>query len=366
MIKTPRQTKSTFKTAGIMPYAENALIGERTFLIIEKLKEHFKTLKKDPSFSFVNGETVTIPDLHGDFIHMLITLFNHGLLDGELNLKRTHDYVLLGDVYDRAPDSDCIDYWLNKQIENNTKIFRLIGNHEMSFFERDPNGYPVIMPAQDSVKDINNNFQLTESLLKNIAGGNILSAYVSSDSIHDYPILYIHSFIINDDFIELGLEKNSDIYTFAHILNERLKKHGEYAYNMFLDFKKTNKIDWKQMMKSFTDDPLFNMYLKRNDINTSFIWRRTGLPALKVYPIDLNDVEVPDIYQVVGHTPVFFFKLDNTENKKPFILKSKNGLGKVQFSDVGIGYHYRDDFQRPDVIINKKFAVTVDSPEIKK
>lgn len=358
-IKPNIKKKSEFKCASLMAYAYNSFIEEKTLTLIDKLKEYLKTIKRDTHLSFSNGEIVYIPDLHGDFVHLIITLHRHGLLDNDLNLKKTHDYVLLGDLYDRGHHSDSIDYWLNKQIEKGVKIFRLIGNHEMAFFERDPNGYPVILPAQDSVKDIASNFQVTENLLKSIAEGNILAAYVSNDTIYDFPILYIHSFAISDDFIELGLEKNCDIYTFAHTLNERLKKHGEYAYNLFLDFKKTNKIDWKLMMKSFLDDPLFNMYSKRNDINTSFIWRRTGLPTLKIYPSELDDLEIPDVYQIVGHTPVFFFKLPNEENNKPFILPHKDGKGKIQFSDVGIGYHYKEEFDRLEVVINKKLAISI-------
>lgn len=358
-IKSNTKKRTDFKSASLMSYAENSSVVDKTILLVDKLKDYLKTIKKDSHLFFLNGEVVYIPDIHGDFVHLITTLYRHGVLDNDLNLKKTHDYVFLGDFYDRGHDSDSIDYWVNKQIEKGVKIFRLIGNHEMAFFERDPSGYPVILPAQDSVKDIANNFQVTENLLKSIAEGSILAAYVSSDPIHDFPILYIHSFAINDDFTELGLEKNSDIYAFAHALNERLKKHGEYAYNLFLDFKKTNKIDWKLMMKSFLDDPLFNMYSKRNDINTSFIWRRTGLPALKIYPLDLDEVEIPDVYQIVGHTPVFFFKLPNAENNRPLILTHKDGKGKVQFSDVGMGYHYKEELSRLEVVINKKLAVSI-------
>jgi hypothetical protein len=360
MTQSLKQSKKTFQTAGKMQYADSVLIEEKTNKLIEKLKEHLKTIKKDPHLSFSNGETVYIPDIHGDIVHMITTLYRHGLLDSDLNLKKTHDYIFLGDFYDRGQNSDCVDFWVNKQIENEVKIYRLIGNHEMAFFERDPNGYPLIFPAQDSVIDINNNYQVTESLLKNIADGEILAAYVADDKLQDFPILYIHSFAINDDFIELGLEKNSDIYDFAHKLNERLKEHGKFAYDMFIEFKKTNRIDWKLMMKSFTDDPLFNMYSKKNDINTSFIWRRTGISALKIYPTNLDDIDIPNVYQIIGHTPVFSFKLSNLEINMPITLTNKEKMGKIQFSDVGFGYHFKEELDRPEVIINKKLALLIE------
>ncbi len=90
-------------------------------------------------------------------------------------------------------------------------------------------------------------------------------------------------------------------------------------------------------------------------MHTSFIWRRTGIPALNIYPTELY-VEIPDdVYQIVGHTPVFSFRLPNKQSATlPFVLSSQTGTGKIQFSDVGIGYYYKkDDFERPEVIIKK-------------
>ena len=166
--------------------------------------------------------------------------------------------------------------------------------------------------------------------------------------------LFVHSYVINDDYKELGLEINSDVFIFAQKLNERLKLHGQYAYDVFINQKKERKFDWKIIMKSFNNDPLFNLYKKKNDISTSFIWRRTGLPVLNVYPIEI-DVDIPNnICQIVGHTPVFSFAIPkNAETTKPFIISAKNGTGKVQFSDVGIGYYYKSDFERPEIKIKK-------------
>ncbi|MBI3589864.1 MAG: metallophosphoesterase [Candidatus Melainabacteria bacterium] len=380
--------KSDFQTASEMPYANNDQIKNKAEILFKGLSEHLKTIQKDKSLFFKNGETVYIPDIHGDFVHLMITLHRHGLLESEvaqphsLNLKKDFQYVFLGDFYDRAPDSDVIDYWLNNQIRNKLKIYRLIGNHEMAFFERDPNGYPMIFPSQDSIKDISNDFQITENLLRNIASGNIIAAYVTARSISDplrlvgdkaseavpieiasalprndinqHYILYVHSYVINEDFTELELDINSDIYSFAQALNERLKTHGQYAYDLFLEHKKDGKYDWKAIMKSFNDDPLFNMYKKKNDISTSFIWRRTGLSRLNIFPCEL-DIEIPnDVYQIVGHTPVFSFDLPKSQEiNRPFIVCAKSGGGKIQFSDVGIGYHYKNDFERPEVTLIK-------------
>ncbi|OGI18403.1 MAG: hypothetical protein A3B68_01935 [Candidatus Melainabacteria bacterium RIFCSPHIGHO2_02_FULL_34_12] len=353
-----------FQTTGEMPYANSSRTEKKAQDLFESLQNYLTDIKKDNSLLFNTGETVYIPDIHGDFVHLIITLYRHGLLEGEVSKPRFHlrndlRYVFLGDFYDRAPDADVIDYWLNLQIKNNLVIYRLLGNHEMAFFEREQNGYPIIFPSQDSIKDIENNFQITEDLLKNIAEGKILAAYVDCNSVaRNAPAtLYVHSYVINDDYIELGLEPNSDIINFAIELNKRLKQHGGLAYSRFLECKNKNKYDWKQIMKSFNDDPLFNIYKNKNDIHTSFIWRRTALPRLTMYPAEL-DVEIPDnVYQIVGHTPVFSFNLPNQYPiNKPFVLSSKKGSGKIQFSDVGIGYYYKAEFERPEVCINKNIT----------
>lgn len=340
-----------FQTAQEMPYANIEKIKDKANNLYKELTEHLKQIKKDKTLFFIKGETVCIPDLHGDFVHLIITLHRHGVIDEKLNLKREFEYVFLGDFYDRAPDSDVIDHWVNVQIKNKAKIHRLIGNHEMAFFERDPNGYPVIFPSQDSIKDIANDFTITETLLKNIATGSIIAAYPVKSKDPNIN-LFVHSYVINDDYKELGLEVNSDVFIFAQKLNERLKIHGQYAYDIFINQKKEEKFDWKIIMKSFNDDPLFNLYKRKNDISTSFMWRRTGVPVLNVYPVEI-DVDIPnDVYQIVGHTPVFSFALPkSSETTKPFIIKAKTGTGQVQFSDVGIGYHYKSDFERPEVLI---------------
>lgn len=360
-----KSTSKKFETAELMQYADDKSIKGKYEYLANKLLKYFSSLKKNPELFILKGETAYIPDVHGDFNHLIQTLFRHGLLEDEgLNLKDHMHYVFLGDFYDRAPDSDVIDYWLNLQIIKKKKVFRLIGNHEMAFFVRDGNGYPVIFPSQDSIKDVSNNFKITHDLLKNIASGNLLAAYVEknrakSSEVRAQNVLYVHSYIINDDFKELGLEPNSDITEFAHVLNERLKKCGKEAYELFLEYKARGFFDWEQIMKPFNDDILFNIYQTKGDISASFIWRRTGSPILRTFPAEL-DVDIPDdVYQIVGHTPVFYFDLPrNQPVNKPFVLQAKIGTGKVQFSDVGIGYAYRDDLlERPEVIINRKFAI---------
>ena len=345
-IKTMKSNTKLFNTTSEMPYANS----ERTIVkandICKKLKEYLSPIKKNESFS--KGQMVYIPDLHGDFIHLIITLHKHGALNKDLNLVNDFRYVFLGDFYDRTPDADAIDYWLNNQIKNNIEIYRLLGNHEIAFFMRQENGHPLIFPSQDAIKDISNNFQITENLLYNIAEGNILAAY--SEPTH---LLYVHSYVINDDFKLLGLEPNTDITTFAIKLNERLKQRGQEAYDVFFHGKKQGNLNWKEIFKPFEDDLLFSIHNKKDDIHTSFLWRRTGLPMLKTYQSEI-DTDIPDdVYQIIGHTPVFSFNLPQSQSThEPFVISSKTNNGKVQFSDVGIGYFYKSNgLERPEVTI---------------
>ena len=340
-----------FKYAPEMPYANNPYTQSKTTTLLKQLTEHLKSIKKDNSLFFTKDEVVYIPDIHGDFIHLISTLHRHDLVDKDLNLRKCFQFVFLGDFYDRAPDADVIDSWLNKQIKNQVSIYRLLGNHEIAFFERDKKGHPTIFPSHDSIKDITNNFQITENLLKNIASGNILAAYVEANS----SIIYVHSYITNNDFAELDLESNTNILVFAQTLNKRLQEHGQKAYEIFLDCKEKNQFNWGLIIKPFSGDPLFNIYSTKNDIHTSFLWRRTGSPTLRVFPCEL-EVDIPNnVYQIVGHTPVFSFnRIKEQPTNKPFIISTNTGTGKIQFSDVGIGYYYNNNtLERPEVIIGK-------------
>ena len=342
-----------FQITKEMPYANNSQTEAKLSILYKNLKAYLKSINPDESLFFKVNEVVYIPDLHGDFVHLIVTLHRHGLLESEVleprfQLRKDFQYVFLGDFYDRAPDADVIDYWLNRQITRGLKIYRLLGNHEFAFLIRKENGHPVIFPSQDSIKDMSNDFQITESLLKNIAEGNLLAAYVPH-----LPVLYIHSYAINNDFPHLGLDQNTDITTFAIKLNERLKQHGQKSYERFLHCKKIKNYSWEEIIKPFLDDPLFNIYTKKEDINTSLLWRRTGEPTLNTFPAEL-DAPIPDnVYQIVGHTPVFSFNLPSSQSvTEPFTMTAKSGAGKIQFSDVGIGYYYKSNsFERPEVSI---------------
>lgn len=344
-----------------MSYANDDLVCKKLLTLQKDLIPYLQKLKRNENLFFLAGETVYIPDVHGDFVHLLQVLYIHGLLNENLNLDERFEYVFLGDIYDRSPDSDLIDNWLNGQIEEKKVIYRLIGNHELAFLMRDSDGSPLVFPSQDSIKDIARDFSVTHELLENIANGNFLAAYVNpnEDMVNNLKTLYVHSYVIDDDFVELGLAKNSDVEIFAQTLNEKFKLLGKKTLEVFLDGKKKNNIDWQLILEIIREDPLFNFYGSKQDIDTSFMCRRTGIPTLKTYPAEL-DVNIPsNIYQIVGHTPVFSFNLPGKQPiNKPFVLNAKAGNGKVQFSDVGIGYYYNaGDFKRPEVVINKKFAV---------
>ena len=160
----------SFQQAAEMPYANTDQIKNKATLLSKKLAQYLNKIEKDSLLFFEAGETVYIPDIHGDFVHLIITLHRHGLLEGEVlqprfHLRKDFEYVFLGDFYDRAPDADVIDFWLNEQIKRRLKIYRLIGNHEMAFFERDTDGHPVIFPSQDSIKDISNDFRDRKSVV---------------------------------------------------------------------------------------------------------------------------------------------------------------------------------------------------------
>ena len=60
-----------FKTAAVMSYATSDLVKKRAERLIKKLAESLKTLEQEESLFFKKGETVYIPDIHGDFANLM-------------------------------------------------------------------------------------------------------------------------------------------------------------------------------------------------------------------------------------------------------------------------------------------------------
>lgn len=350
-----------------MIYANTNTVRQKSVALIEKLSQFIQAnkgnlaLKENPSLFFKDGDTVPISDVHGDFIHLMLTLHRHGLLDKDLNLKENFPYVFLGDIYDRGDDADVIDHWLNIQIQRGVKIHRLVGNHEMSFFYRTSEGYPTIHPSNDIYNDMDNNYQVTEDLLRNIANGSLLAAYLDPKKTDTgYSKLYVHSFITNKDYERLGLEPNSDISIFVNELNKRFRECGKIAYQRFMEGRHKDKFDWEAINQPFRDDPLFTP-LKTSGKRDSIVWRRTEKVDSDHNSTEIK-AEIPNnVYQIVGHTPVHYFTGTHPGNK-PLIIGVKTGNGKVQFSDVGIGYYYENDFERQALVINPKDATVLNTP----
>ena len=346
-----------FKGAGQMNYANQIKVQKKAEALIETLIKHLRFKDPNPKLFFKRGETVHIPDIHGDFVHLIKTLHRHGLLSKNLNLKKEYRYVFLGDFYDRGRVADVTDFWLNKQITRGVNIHRLAGNHEMTFIARDKDGSSFFTPAQDSEKDRSNGFQVTEDILKNISEGEILAIFVSPEENYGIPISSSHSFLIKRDF-EAVERDEADIFGAAVALNERFRELGEDSYERFLDCKERDKYNWREINEPFFNDPLFNIQSKVKGTYTSFLMRRP-LKWGKTNEIARRLIEqIPKgVYQVVGHTTTKTFPLPkDVPSDRPLIVGNQDSSGYVQFSDVAIGFSYRKKLKRPDVIFKKEFA----------
>lgn len=188
------ENKPSFQMASPMLYANDLEIADKSETLMANLTFYLSSIEPDSKLFFKAGDNVPIPDIHGDFAHLITILHRHGLLNPELNLNKDFNYVFLGDFYNHGKDSDTVDYWLNKQIENKANIYQIAGNHELFFLVRDEEGklrfrlrdprnskeYPIT--ANDIENDIGNNFQITEELLRNIKDGNLLAAYTILDN----------------------------------------------------------------------------------------------------------------------------------------------------------------------------------------
>ena len=374
------QNKIHFNTASPMLYANKVAVIEKTEKLTKKLKKHLENVGENKQIKFNSHEIVDIPDIHGDFVHLMLTLKSHSLLTDDLNLKKKYKYVFLGDFYNRGKDSDVLDNWVNKQIELGREIYRLIGNHELLFLLRDENNNPLVkirahdkdgnsirIPANDIEKDTLDNFEITEEVLKNIANGSFIAAFSNHDKKYLTPILRAHSFVTKNDFDLLELESH-DVDNFANKLNETLIELGKDSYERFLDYKQKEKYNWREIIEPFTRKPFFNIFKK--DLNNkfvSYINRVTGIVEVqngknvtKKIATCFSD-ELPEgIYQIVGHTNIADFNLPKTSPIHPIIIRNNSQTSHVQFTDVGIGFYYKNkSFKRPEVIINGDFSKVI-------
>ncbi|MBI3590909.1 MAG: hypothetical protein HY094_05965 [Candidatus Melainabacteria bacterium] len=360
------EKKPQFQTASPMPYANNIEIADRAETLLAQIAYHLRNIRPAPNLFFQANDIVPIPDIHGDFTHLIITLHRHGLLNCELDLKKDFNYSFLGDFYNRGKDADVVDYWLNKQIGNKINVYRISGNHELFFLARDENGnlrfklrdprdgkeFPIT--SNDVKNDIANNYQITEELLKSIKDGNLLAAYTALDIKNNIPILYAHTFVTTEDEKRLGVSEE-EIISFVQGANEKFKSLGVESYKRFMDSKSREKFDWKEIAEPLFNEPLFNIFYRDKDQRVdAFFMRVTGLNENLKIISKIND-EIPDgVYQIVGHTRIPDFDLPNDyPTNRPLILPSKNGKAFVQFNDIGMGTYYdKDNLNRPEVVIN--------------
>lgn len=374
------QSRIHFNTASRMLYANRDKVVEKAEKLTKRLIKHLEDIDENKELKFRSNEMVVIPDIHGDFVHLMLTLRRHGLIDDDLNLKKKYKCVFLGDFYNRGKDSDVVDNWFNKQIELGREVYRLIGNHELLFLLRDENGNPLVkirahdkngnitrVPANDIEKDTLNGYEITEEVLENIANGSFIAACSSYDKRYLIPILRTHSFVTKKDFDLLEVE-TPDVDSFAKKLNETLIELGKESYERFLDCKEKEKYNWEEIREPFTRKSFFNIFQKdSNGRFVSYINRVTGVIEVKngenttkKIATSFND-ELPNgVYQIVGHTNIADFDLPRMDPIKPIIISDNKQTSHVQFADVGIGFYYKPrSFKRPEVIINGDFSEVV-------
>lgn len=372
---TQSQSPYQFPQAAVMPYANLGSIPEKAHALLAAISKHLESVPQEADLFFTPGDTVPIPDLHGDFVHLMLILHRHGLLEGgvpEPHLRKEFQYVLLGDIYNRGKDADVIDFWLNKQIERGVEIYRLLGNHELFFVMRRYDGNPLCMlpikdvPFNDTERDMANDFRVTESLLKNIKDGKLLASYVSFKNENgneaSVPELYAHTYVTSNLLEGLGL-LGQDITQGTASVNETLKKLGADSYERFMDCKVKGRYNWPDISEPFFSSSLFNIQSKNaKGMHDSYTMRITGLSKNRgKISARLPDKIPSGIYQIVGHTRVASFDVpEGFPKDRPMIFPSKDGDAFVQFSDVGIGQDFSEDsFERPRVIINKRLAQLV-------
>lgn len=409
-VKDTPTRQPSFKTASIMPYASEAKVTTRALNLIDQLSAIGRT-RQNPELFFNPGQVVPIPDIHGDFERLIVTLHKHGLLDKELNLKKEYKYVILGDVYDRGENADVVDYWLNKQISRGIEIYRIAGDHEINFFT---NRFSCLEPCNDLIKDNMQGYNLTEDLLRGIASGEILAACLFYDENTGIPIIYSHSYFVQQDFEQAHISIGNP-ESFVSAVNKRLKDASSKALKWFnrsikdidlngnplarispeerltaclfydediLDATKGRTFNEIKVGEPFVKDPLFDMtkigYLYEEGFKTreiteiisdfevksqlqgttrrSFMMRRPWkiMTEYNKKPRKTIDDLPEGTYQIVGHTPVKY--LAGATLSRPFIVSGRYGSAFVQFSDIGFGYGNSSNSTR-ELVSKTKFVL---------
>lgn len=366
--QNPSTSLPEFKMAPILTYAKSQEVENKALNLFDRIIDHLKDYKVEQDIAFTENESVHLPDIHGDIVHLLFTLYRHNLIDLDLNLNRTHKYQILGDVYDRGNDADVVDYWLNRQIENGVTIYRLIGDHEINFFTNEKD---LIAPCNDMLNDATKrDYQLTEELLLGMQEGKLLGAYLEYDSNTGVPIVYAHSFFTNKDFEHVEIETTNPA-AFVTELNKRVIKAAQISLKQLQQSKRIKSetindeeykhtiIDGLAVGKPFTDEKLLDITKGIDLKRSSYMMRRP-----KITDQQRLDEKLPaGILQITGHTPTRSSAFIN-DIDIPLIIQDALGTSSVLFSDIAFGYsslslYDEENFRRPSVIINRNNAKLV-------
>lgn len=331
-------------------YAKESAIITKQELFHEGFTRSLQQIDKAPSSFFKKGETVCIPDVHGDYILLIQLLYKHDLLDKNLNLKKDFNYIFLGDIYDKEEESDVVDAWINDQIQNGINIKRLVGNHEIMFACRNSDGDCIYTPAEDVQRDKRNGYQITEEILRQMSNGNLVAAASHIDLKTGRLVLDSHSFTTDEDFRYAGVGLG-DINGYVDAANDQLIKVARESLERFKFNQESNFSGWRawsDIYEPFENNFLFNVRGKEpgSRVRTSPLNRRPLSSSGNRNIGNLDHFNLPEnVVQYIGHTPVHFLDAESGEdNCCPVALSSAGSKNSfVVFNDLALGYSNTPD-----------------------
>jgi len=155
-----------------------------------------RTLNHCSVLSSVNSHDrlIAIGDIHGSIDGLLADLFAANLTTSRSECRWKYQpspttLVQMGDLTDRGPGAleslQCLHELQKTAAENNAKVVRLLGNHELWWLE---GIFHQRNPRTDTVENIRKFLQI---LIQDIADGNVVASYLHH--VGNVPIVFVHA-----------------------------------------------------------------------------------------------------------------------------------------------------------------------------
>jgi hypothetical protein len=286
----------------------------------------------------VNDEKkiTVIGDIHGDYDGFLEILFHSNITisNKSCEWKKNDIGILLiqtGDIVDRGAKTvdviNCLEYLQSNAINYNSKVIRLIGNHELWWLT---GLFHMRNKATDTPENINS---VVHQTIQGIRNGNILGSY--SHFSHGVPILFSHAGL-RPDMLNLIKKHIDDTYNISNNNNNNIDQLSSYINNILNYSCSEINLESSSSSKCVFTDPIFEAGKERggNGIGGSY-W--TDFQILS--QAAKNSIIPLDFIQIVGHT-MLKGKIKTSINMEVICVDAAMYLGGRAYLTIDNGRFY--------------------------